>query len=174
MDASCLDDENELPFEVIASFSASRFALPSIPLMILHSLVTCVFWSKVSTKSLHFAFCVRRCGSGCHNLVLAVHARWGLFYGGHLVLSLHPIALLNRFLVDSVSSSRNVLCATLNRTVWKIFSSLWQFVGRERFLRAASTSCMYLCQLAFFRLTCVRRRAGMVVVFICHPMRIGR
>ena len=52
--ASCLDDENEIPLKVIASFSASRFALPSIPLIVLHSLVRSVFWSMVSTKSLHF------------------------------------------------------------------------------------------------------------------------
>ena len=52
--ASCLDDENEIPLKVIASFSASRFALTSIPLIVLHSLVTSVFWSMVSTKSLHF------------------------------------------------------------------------------------------------------------------------
>ena len=52
--ASCLDDENDLPLKVIAMFSASRFALPSTPLMVLHSLVTSVFCSKVSTKSLHF------------------------------------------------------------------------------------------------------------------------
>ena len=52
--ASCLDNENEIPLKVIASFSASRFALPSIPLIVLHGLVTSVFWSKVSTKSLHF------------------------------------------------------------------------------------------------------------------------
>ena len=52
--ASCLDDENEIPLKVIASFSASRFALPSIHLIVLHSLVTSVFWSNVSTKSLHF------------------------------------------------------------------------------------------------------------------------
>ena len=32
--ASCLDDENEIPLKVIASFSASRFALPSIPLIV--------------------------------------------------------------------------------------------------------------------------------------------
>ena len=51
--ASSLDDENEIPLKVIASFSASRFALPSIPLIVLHSFVTSVFWSKVSTKSLH-------------------------------------------------------------------------------------------------------------------------
>ena len=50
--ASCLEDEYELPLKVISSFSASRFALPSIPLMFLHSLVTSVFWSRVSTKSL--------------------------------------------------------------------------------------------------------------------------
>ena len=52
--ASCLDDEHEIPLNVIASFSASRFALPSIPLIVLHSLVTSVFWFMVSTKSLHF------------------------------------------------------------------------------------------------------------------------
>ena len=48
--ASCLDDENEIPLKVIALFSASRFALPSIPLIFHHSLVTSVFWP---TKSLH-------------------------------------------------------------------------------------------------------------------------
>ena len=50
MVASYLDDENENPLK----FSASRFALPSIPLMVFHSLVKSVFWSTVSTKSLHF------------------------------------------------------------------------------------------------------------------------
>ena len=54
MAASYLDDENAFPLKVIASFSASRFALPSIPLMVLHTSVTSVLWSKVSTKSLHF------------------------------------------------------------------------------------------------------------------------
>ena len=52
--ASCLDDKNEIPSKVIASFSASRFALPLIPLIVLYSLVRSVFWSMVSTKSLHF------------------------------------------------------------------------------------------------------------------------
>ena len=52
--ASYLDDENEIPLTVIASFSALRFALPSIPSIVLHSLVMSVFWSMVSTKSLHF------------------------------------------------------------------------------------------------------------------------
>ena len=31
--ASCLDSENEISLKVIASFSALRFALPSIPLI---------------------------------------------------------------------------------------------------------------------------------------------
>ena len=44
--ASCLDDENEIPLKVIASLSALRFALPSIPLIVLHSLVRSVFWSR--------------------------------------------------------------------------------------------------------------------------------
>ena len=52
--ASYLDDENEIRLTVIASFSALRFALPSIPSIVLHSLVMSVFWSMVSTKSLHF------------------------------------------------------------------------------------------------------------------------
>ena len=88
----CLDDENEIQLKVIASFSASRFALPSISLIVIHSLVTSVF--KVQQNISIFAFCVRRCGSACHNSVLAVHARWDLFYGGHLVFSSHPISLL--------------------------------------------------------------------------------
>ena len=50
--ASCLD-ENNIPLKVIASFSASPFALPS-PLIILHMLVGFVFWSMVSTKSQFF------------------------------------------------------------------------------------------------------------------------
>ena len=41
-------------------------------------------------------------------------------------------------------------------------------------LRAVSTSCLYLSQSAFFRLTQVRRRPGVEVVFICNLMRIGR
>ena len=54
--ASRLDDENEIPLKVIASFPASRFALTSIPLIVFHSLVRSVFWFMVSTKSLHFFF----------------------------------------------------------------------------------------------------------------------
>ena len=62
--ASCLDDENEIPLKVIASFSASRFALSSIPLIVLHSLVRSVFRSMVSTKSLHFCrLCTHICDS---------------------------------------------------------------------------------------------------------------
>ena len=55
--ASCLDYENEIPLKVLASFSASHFALPSIPLIVLHSLVRSVFWSMVSTKSQFFSLC---------------------------------------------------------------------------------------------------------------------
>ena len=54
--ASSLDDENEILLKVIVSFSASRFALPSIPLIVLHSLVRSVFWSMVSTVSPFFPF----------------------------------------------------------------------------------------------------------------------
>ena len=40
--ASCLDDENGIPFKVIAWFSPVRFSLPSIPLIVLHILVISV------------------------------------------------------------------------------------------------------------------------------------
>ena len=75
---SCLDDETEIPLKVIASFSASRFALPSITLIVLCSLVRSVFWSMVSTKSLHFFLCTQiRFWMYLFNL--AVQVRWGLF-----------------------------------------------------------------------------------------------
>ena len=59
--ASCLDDENELPQEVIDSFSALRFSI--------------------------FSVCARICGSGCLYSILAVHVKWNLFYGGNLACS---------------------------------------------------------------------------------------
>ena len=66
---SCLDDENEIPLKVIASFSVGRFALPSIPMIVLHSLVRSVFWSMFSTKSQQN------------------QTRWCLFCGGRLVIT---------------------------------------------------------------------------------------
>ena len=93
MAARCLDHDNKLPLKVISSVSASRFALPSIPLIVLHILV--ISSGPRSQQNIFFLFiCVHRCGSVCHNSVLAVQARWGLFYGGHLVLSSYPISLL--------------------------------------------------------------------------------
>ena len=53
--ASCLDNENKIRLKLIASFSVVRFALSSIPLIVLHSLVRSVFWSMFSTKSLNFS-----------------------------------------------------------------------------------------------------------------------
>ena len=74
--ASCLDYENEIPLNVIVSFSAVRFALSSIPLIVLHILVRFIFWSMVSTKSLHFfPFFPHRCISGCLYLVLGSSKR---------------------------------------------------------------------------------------------------
>ena len=65
MVTSCMDYENEIPLKVIASLSASQFALQSILLIVLHSLVRYVFWSMVSKKSFHFSVCAHRYGSGC-------------------------------------------------------------------------------------------------------------
>ena len=65
----------------------------NIPLIVLHSLVISVLWSKFSTKSLNFC---RLCSqiSGCLYSVLAVQARCGLFCGGRLVWSSRPVSLL--------------------------------------------------------------------------------
>ena len=136
--ASSLDDENEISLKVIAS-------LPSIPLMVLHSLVRSVFKFMVSTKSLHF----------CH-LCTQIRFWMSLF---NLGSSVEVGSLLRRssdlFITSSISAGTGfswslwrpvgMWCdAALSRTVRKIFSSLWQSVGRERLLRAASTSCLYL------------------------------
>ena len=133
--ASCWDDENELPLKVIVSFSASRFSLPSIPRSQQHLSI--------------LAFCVRRCSSGCHNSVLAVG-------GGRISFTRSSRLVITSNIAAGTGSSWS-LCrpvgmwcdAALSRTVRKIFPSLWQSVGRECLLRAASTSCLYLTQLAF-------------------------
>ena len=116
--AICLDDATELPLKVIASFSSSRFALPSIPLMFLHSLVASLFWSKVSTKSLNFCLLCAvldviiqswqfRRGEISFTAVITsnISAGTGFFYGGHHIQYLRWY----RFLVESVSSSRDVV-----------------------------------------------------------------
>ena len=152
--ASCLDDENEIPLKVIASFSASCFALPSIPLIVLHSLVTSVFWSIVSTKYLRF---FRLCTQMRFWMVLFNRGSSGEV--GSLLRRSSHLFITSRISAGTASSWSmwrpvGMWCdAALSRTVRKIFSSLWQSVGRERLLRAASTSCLYLSQLAFYMLT---------------------
>ena len=134
--ASCLDDENELPLNIINSFSVSRFPLPSIPLIVLHSLVRSVFWSMVSTKCLHFSRLCTQMRYGCLYSILT----------GYLVCSSRPVS-------HGVCPIGMWCDAAFGRTVRKIFSSLWQSVGRKLLHMAASTSCLYLSQLAFFRST---------------------
>ena len=56
MAASCLDYENEIHLKVIDLFCAVRFALLSIPLIVLHSVVKSVFWSMFSTNSQFLRF----------------------------------------------------------------------------------------------------------------------
>ena len=89
--ASCLGDENEIPLKVIASFSASRFSLPSILLIAWLGL----FFGPWFQQSLSiFAVCAHRYGSGWLYTILAVQVRWGLFDGCHLVCSSRPVSLL--------------------------------------------------------------------------------
>ena len=105
--ASCLDDENEILLKVIASFSAVHFALWSIPLIIIHSMVRFVFWSMFSIKSLHFY--AHRCVSGCLYSVLAVQMMWVSFE--EVVSSSYHVQYLcwYSFLMESVASSRDVV-----------------------------------------------------------------
>ena len=153
--ASCLDDENEIPLKVIASFFAVRFDLPSIPLLVLHGLVRSVFWSMFSTKSLQFFFCLcsqMRFWMSLFSLDSSDDVGSLLRRSSRLVITSSISAATG----SSWSMCRPVgmWCdAALSRIVRKIFSSLRQSVGRERLLRAASTSCLYLSQLAFFGLT---------------------
>ena len=99
--ASCLDDENEIPLKVIASFSASHFALPSIPLMVLHSLVTSVYWLNKISSLLPFV---------CVDAVLDViiHS-WQFRRGGVSFTEVISYLCWYRFLVETVSSSRDVV-----------------------------------------------------------------
>ena len=101
--ASSLDDENEIPLKEIASFSAVRFALPSIALIVLHSLVIYVLWSMFSTKSLHF---FRLCSQMRFGMSL-----FSLGSSGEVVSSGYHVKYpcWYRFLVESVSSSRDVV-----------------------------------------------------------------
>ena len=149
--ASCLDDENEIPLKVIASFSASRFVLLSIPSTVHHILVRSVFWSMVSTKSLHFFRLCTRFWMALFNLGSSGEVGSLLRRSSRLFIT----SSISAGTCSSWSLWRPVgmWCdAALSRTVRKI-SSLWQSVGRERLLRAASTSCLCLSQLAFFRFT---------------------
>ena len=151
--ASCVDDENEIPLKEIASFSAVRFALPPIPLIVLHNLVISVLWSMFSTQQnlSIFAVYAHICVSECPYSVLAVQVRCDLFCGGRLVTSSIYAGTGSSW---SLCRPVGMWCyAALSRIVRRIFSSLWQSVGSKRLLRAASTSSLYLSQLAFFRLT---------------------
>ena len=127
--ASCLDDENEIPLKEIASFSAVHFALPSIPLIVLHSFVISVLWSMFSTKSLHF---FRLCSQ---------MRFWMSFFS--LGSSDEVWSLLRRssclFITSSISAGTGSSwrpCrpvgmwydAALSRIVRRIFSSLWQWL----------------------------------------------
>ena len=80
-----MDDENELPLKVIASFSAIN-SLNNSPQ---HGQV-CLLVHGFNKVSKFFPFV----GSGYLYSILAVQVMHGLFYGGHLVCSSHPVSLL--------------------------------------------------------------------------------
>ena len=108
--ASCLDDENEIPLKILASFSASRFALPSIPLIVLHSLVIiCLLVQGLNKISPFLPFvCVE---AVLDVIIQSWQFRRGGIYFTEVISSCHHIQYLcwYRFLVESVSSSRDVV-----------------------------------------------------------------
>ena len=141
--ASCLDNENKILLKEIASFSAVRFALPSIPLIVLHSLVISVLWSMFSTKSLHFCrLCSQmRFWMSLFSLGSSDEVQSLLRRSSHLLIT----SIISAGTGSSWSLCRPVgmWCdAALSRIVRRIFSSLWQSVGSERLLRAASNLWM--------------------------------
>ena len=108
------------------------FALPPIPLIVLHSLVRSVFWSMFSTKSLHF-FCLcshMRCWMSLLSLGISDEVGSLLRRSSRLVITSS---------ISAVTGSSLSLCrpvgmwgnAALSRIVRGIFSSLWQSVGRN-------------------------------------------
>ena len=78
--ASCFNDENEIPLNVIVSLSAVRFALPSN------------HFGKICLASFVSVY-VRKCVSGCIYSILTVQVRWGVFCGGCLACSSHLVSL---------------------------------------------------------------------------------
>ena len=94
--ASCLDDENEIPLKVIASFSALRFALPINSFHSSPQLGTVIsqFLPFMGTNTFLDVYSI-----------LAVHARLGLFCGGQHVQYL----CWYRFFMESMVSSMDVV-----------------------------------------------------------------
>ena len=80
-----------------------------------------------------FAFCVRRCGSGCYITVLAVHSS----EVGSLLRSSSRLVIT--YNISAGTGALWSLCrpvgmwydAALSRTVRKILSSLWKSVGTK-------------------------------------------
>ena len=145
---SCLDDENEIPLKVIASFSAVNF-FHSSP----HPGKICLLVHVLNKISHFFRLCSQM------SFWMPLFSLGSSDEVGSLLGRSSRLVITSSSSAGTGSSWR--LCrplemwchAALSRIVRRIFSSLWQSVGRERLLRAASTSCLYLSQLAFFRLT---------------------
>ena len=105
----------------------------------------CSGLNKIST----FSVCAYRYSSECQSLGDVGSLLWRSF-------RLFIMSRISASTGSSWSMCRPVgmWCgAVLSRTVRKIFSYLGQSIGRERLHRAASTYCLYLSELSFFRLT---------------------
>ena len=149
--ASCLDDENEIPLKVNCFVFCLAFCSAINSLLVLHSLGRSVFWALVSTKSLHCFRFYTQIRFWMALLNLGSSGEVGSLLRRSSRLFITPSIFAGTASSWSMWRPVGMWCdAALSRMVRKIFSSLWQSVGRERLLRVASTSCLYLSQLAFF------------------------
>ena len=145
--AGCLDDENEHPLKVIATFSAINFFNGSPQLGDI-----CLLVQGHNKISQFFPFVL------VDAVLDVIIPSWRSGEVGSLLRKSSRLVITSNISAGTGSSWSlcrpvGMWCDTaLSRTIRNIFSSLWQSVGRERLLRAASTSCQYLSQLSFFRL----------------------
>ena len=119
--AGCLDDENEIPLKVIASFSSMCIAVTSIPLIVLHILVRYLFWSIVSTKSLNF---FRLCTQ--MRFWMSLFSRWRAYQAVEIV---RHLAQKNIFGPRAICmcARRARLCVWIGLTNITLLMNPWQY-----------------------------------------------
>ena len=171
----CFGEDTTESAKVMVSFPAFGGDLPSIALIVIHSLERHVLWSSVSRNCLHLFL-------RCLFVVLAISSFICCRAGevGSLDLRSSRAVILSN--ISAGNGSVLIRCrpegicrdAAFRMMVHKIFSPFWQFVGSRLLLSLSSISLRYQSQFAFFKLKLVRWGMGLIVRSICKQMRFGR